>query len=42
MNDFIFGFLSEEELKKVEEALMNTDWVVVKQDELNQIERKIA
>ena len=38
----IFGFLSEEEPKKVEEALMYPNWVIAKQDELNQIERKIT
>ena len=38
----IFGFLSEEEPKKVEESLMDSDWVIAKQDELNQIERQIT
>ena len=28
----IFGFLSEEEPNKVEEALMDPDWVISKQD----------
>ena len=37
----IFGFLSEEEPKKVEEALIDPDWVIAKQDELSQIERQI-
>ena len=37
----IFGFLSEEEPKKVEEALMDPDWVIAKQDELSRIERQI-
>ena len=30
------SFLSEEETKKVTEALMDPDWVIAKQDELNQ------
>ena len=38
----IFGFLSEEEPKKVEEPLMDPDWVIAKQDELSQIERQIT
>ena len=38
----ILGFLSEEEPKKVEEALMDPDWVIAKQDELSQIERQIT
>ena len=38
----IFGFLSEEEPKKVEEALMDPDWVIAKQDELSRIERQIT
>ena len=38
----IFGFLSEEEPKKVEEALMDPDLVIAKQDELSQIERQIT
>ena len=38
----IFGFLSTEEPKKVEEALMDPDWVIEKQDELNRIERQIT
>ena len=38
----IFGFLSEEEHEKVEEALMDPDWVIAKQDELNRIERQIT
>ena len=38
----IFGILSEEEPKKVEKALMDSDWVIAKQDELNQIERHIT
>ena len=38
----IFGFLSEEEPEKVEEALMDPDWVIAKQDELNRIERQIT
>ena len=42
MNGFIFGFLSEEEPKKVKQALMDPDWVIVKQDKLNQIERQIT
>ena len=35
----IFVFLSEEEPKKFEEALMDPDWVIAKQDELSRIER---
>ena len=35
----IFGFLSEEEPEKVEEALMDPDWVIARQDELSRIER---
>ena len=31
-------FPSEEEPKKVEEALMDPNWVIAKQDELNRIE----
>ena len=42
INDFIFGFLSEEEPKKVKQALMDPDWVIAMQDELNQIERQIT
>ena len=38
----IFGFLSEEEPEKVEEALMDPDWVIANQDELNRIERQIT
>ena len=38
----ILGFLSEEELKKVKEALMDPNWVIAKQDELNRIERQIT
>ena len=38
----ILGLLYEEEPKKVEEALMDPDWVITKQDELNQIERQIT
>ena len=42
-NEYLsFGFLSEKEPKKVEEALMDPDWVIVKQDELSQIERQIT
>ena len=37
----ILGFLSEEEPKKVKEALMDPDWVIAKQDELSRIERQI-
>ena len=36
-----FGFLSEEEPKKVKQALMDPDWVIATQDELNQIETHI-
>ena len=42
MNDFIFGFLYEEEPKKFKKSLMDPDWVIAKQDELNQIERQIT
>ena len=38
----LFGFLSEEEPTKVEEALMDPDWVIAKQDELSRIERQIT
>ena len=38
----IFGFLFEEEPKKIEEALMDPDWVIAKQDELNRIKRQIT
>ena len=38
----ILGSLSNEEPKKVEEALMDPDWVIAKQDELNRIERQIT
>ena len=38
----ILGSLSNEEPKKVEEALMDPDWVIAKQDELSRIERKIS
>ena len=37
MNDFIFEFLYEKEPKKVKQALMDPDWVISKQDELNRI-----
>ena len=36
------GFYLEEEPKKVEEALMDPDWVIAKQDELSRIERQIT
>ena len=36
---FFSGFLSQEESKKVEDALNDPDWVVAMQDELNQFER---
>ena len=42
MNNFIFRFLSEEEPKKFKQALMDPDWVIAKQDELNRIERQIS
>ena len=34
------SYLSQEELKKVEEALQNVDWVLAMQKELNHFERK--
>ncbi|KAL8090000.1 hypothetical protein AgCh_039456 [Apium graveolens] len=34
------GFLSEMEPKKIEEALIDLDWVIVMQDELNQFEHQ--
>ena len=34
------GFLSEMEPKKVEDALIDPDWVIAMQDELNQFERQ--
>jgi hypothetical protein len=40
MNDYFLGFLSEEETKKGKEALMDPDWVIAKQNELNQSERQ--
>ena len=40
-NDCFFsGFLSQVEPKKIEEALVDPDWVIVMQDELNQFERQ--
>lgn len=41
MNDYFFGFLSEGETKKVTEALIDPDWVIAVQDELNQFNRQI-
>ena len=38
----IFRFLSKDEPEKVEEALMDPDWVIAKQDELSRIERQIT
>ena len=38
----ILGFLSEEEPKEIEEALMDPDWVIAKQNELSRIERQIT
>ena len=37
---FFFGFLSQVEPKKTEEALIDPDWVIAMQDELNQFERQ--
>ena len=37
---YFFGFLSEIEPKKVEEALEDPDWVIAMQNELNQFERQ--
>ena len=37
---FFSGFLSQVEPKKTEEALIDPDWVIVMQDELNQFERQ--
>ena len=37
---FFFGFLSQVEPKKIEEALIDPDWVIAMQDELNQFERQ--
>ena len=31
MNDYFFSFLSEEETKKVTEALIDPGWVIAKQ-----------
>ena len=36
---FYSSFLSQEETKIVEEALLDPDWVLAMQDELNQFER---
>ena len=33
------SFLSQEEPKKVEDALQDPDWVIAMQEELNQFER---
>ena len=38
----IFGVVSEEEPKKVEEALMDPNWVIAKQHELSRIEMQIT
>ena len=35
-----YGFLSEMEPKKVEDAIIDADWVIAMQDELNQFERQ--
>ena len=35
------SFLSEKETKKVTEALMDPDWVIAKQDELNQLNGRL-
>ena len=35
------SFLSEKEIKKVTEALVDPDWVIAKQDELNQSESRL-
>ena len=37
---FFSGFLSQVEPKKTEEALIDPDWVIAMQDELNQFERQ--
>ena len=37
----LLSFLSEEETKKVTEALMDPDWVIAKQDELNQFKGRL-
>ncbi|MGI4673515.1 hypothetical protein ACR2XN_29030 [Klebsiella pneumoniae] len=40
MNECLYhNFLSKEELKKVEDALKDTDWVTAMQEELNEFER---
>ena len=39
MNVYTDSFLSQEEPKKVEEALQDADWVLAMQEELNQFER---
>lgn len=39
-NECLFhNFLSEEELKKVEDAFKDPDWVIAMQEELNEFER---
>ena len=38
---YFLSFLSEEETKKVTEALMDPDWVIAKQDELNQFKGRL-
>ena len=40
MNVSSSGFLSQVEPKKIEEALVDPDWVISMQDELNQFERQ--
>ena len=35
------SFLSQEEPKKVEEALLDPDWILAMQEELNQLEKKV-
>ena len=37
---FFSGFLSQVKPKKIEEALIDPDWVIAMQDELNQFERQ--
>ena len=40
MNVCTVAFLSQEEPKKIEDALQDPDWVIAMQEELNQFERK--
>ncbi|MGI4673546.1 hypothetical protein ACR2XN_29205 [Klebsiella pneumoniae] len=41
INDYFYSFLSEEETMKVTEALIDPDWVIANQDELNQLKGRL-